>query len=180
MQVSVKNVSKILQILEKTPTKTNNKMVRVCEIVAKKGYEEATKHFSTAKYDGINDVVVNAPYWKSTNRLVLEATGKAVTFIEFGTGADSTHHPYDGKYGFIRGGYGKGKGINPPWFYWAKNGNVLGSTGFVAKNKKGEPRMKDGMELVGTYGNPPARAMYYALESMIKEISIAIREVIND
>lgn len=119
------------------------------------GYQVASVLFTDALYAGTNDVVVDAPVWED-DRLVLRANGNAVAFIEFGTGKFYEDYPNQDAYSKLglsqRGEYGKGKGAHPPWRYIGDAGNL----GVVLKHKS------DGTDVIQTYGNPPARAMYQA------------------
>lgn len=139
-------------------------MKEVVERLMQEGYNVASVGFSEALYAGTNDVTVDAPVWEDDS-LVLRANGKAVAFIEFGTGLIYPSYPPlptgDDAYANLgmsgRGEYGKGHGANPPWYYPIENG--LG--------EMGRPKIeKDGTESTKwayTIGNPPARAMYQAV-----------------
>lgn len=124
--------------------------------LAEIGVSVASAGFATADYDGVNDVVVSME--KTATGYTVVASGKAVGFIEFGTGvrypewdgADVEYTPPP------HGSYGKGQGKNP-YGWWFK-----GSDGAVARH---------------TYGNQPAEAMLTARNQMIERVTTIAREV---
>lgn len=128
---------------------------RVAEKLMEAGYDVASIGFSKALYAGTNDVVVDSPVWKGET-LVLRANGNAVAFIEFGSGKFYEDYPNQEAYSKLgmsqRGEFGKKKGAHPPWRYIGDAGNL----GVVLKHKS------NGTDVVQTYGNRPARAMYDA------------------
>lgn len=120
------------------------------------GLKEASVRFTTAMYDGTNDVDVRLD--TIDNGYAIIAEGQAVAFIEFGAGVyHNTSEPYpnprpSGVVGI--GEYGKGKGKQTAWGY--KNEND---------------------ELVITRGNPAAMPMWYASEEIKSSILKIAREV---
>ena len=139
-------------------------MSRLAEI----GIDVADVKFRTAQYDGDNDVVVNkSPEWDGENKLVITASGKSVTFIEFGAGVHYAEvHPKASDLGMVRGAFGQGKGSHDRWGYYGSpgtNGQVVRET--------------DRGTVVLTQGNPPARAMYDAVKEMRAQILRIAREV---
>ena len=153
----------------------------VVERLTQEGFIIARASFQTAIYAGNNDVEVSEPVWRDDNTLVITAEGKAVAFIEFGSGTFYEDYPTDipgeatdpSALGIVpHGEYGKKKGANPPWIYVGEPGNV----GMVIHEKS------DGKTVVKTLGNPPARAMYQASVHMANKnraIEIA-REVFSN
>ena len=129
---------------------------RLIEGLAEIGLKEASVRFTTAMYDGTNDVSVKLDETK--NGYVIVAEGKAVAFIEFGAGVyHNTAEPYpnprpEGIVGI--GEYGKGKGKQRAWGY--KNEND---------------------EVVITHGNPAAMPMWYASEEIKNSVLKVVREV---
>lgn len=112
-------------------------------------------------YAGTNDVVISVEPTATGYKVV--ATGQAVLFIEFGTGILNPEHPQSSEFGFSHGTYGKGKGANEKgWIYVGEQGNA------------GQP-IREGV--YRTYGNPPAKAMYYAAKDMKAEIYTIAKEV---
>ena len=124
--------------------------------LAEIGLKEASVRFTTAMYDGTNDVSVRLD--GKNNRYVIVAEGKAVAFIEFGAGVyHNTGEPYpnprpNGIVGI--GEYGKGRGKRKAWGYLNENN-----------------------EVVITRGNPAAMPMWYASEEIKNSILKIVREV---
>lgn len=120
--------------------------------LAETGREIASMRFESAEYDGDNDVTVSVSGDGSSLKVV--ANGKAVCFIEFGSGvARGGGYPADRKpEGIVGlGQYGKGHGATgEPWYY--------------AHGKKSD-------------GNPPAMAMLNARDTMVEMVTQIAREV---
>jgi hypothetical protein len=123
--------------------------------LAERGKAVASVKFASAKYDGTNDVSVRVDSTGSV--AVIYAEGEAVAFIEFGSGAKEGYgHPQADEHGFGPGTWstgesGKGHWDNPDGWYYAHG-------------KK-------------SHGNPPAMAMYDAVQTMTAEITTIAREV---
>lgn len=168
MRIKVTGTRRLINKLKAYQKDLDEKQHRLLEELAKIGIDTASVRFETAQYDGENDVVVNRqPEWAGENRLFLTATGKSVTFIEFGTGVHyAEQHPNADALGFARGAYGQGKGSRDAWGYYGTpgtNGKVLRET--------------DKGTLVLTRGNPPARALYDAAKEMRSRAVEIAREV---
>lgn len=120
--------------------------------LASMGATVASIQFARAIYNGTNDVTVRVDDTGSV--AVIYAEGDAVAFIEFGAGAAYGYgHPQAGELGMGPGTYPDGKGHwNDPdgWYY--------------AHGKH-------------SYGNPPAQAMYLAVQRMTEELTNIAREV---
>ena len=120
------------------------------------GVSVATTGFSTADYDGVNDVLI-AETQGGTNAAVI-AYGETVGFIEFGTGV--RYPEYDsGRSDFTppaHGTYGQGKGKDPNGWYF---------------------KQSEGARARHTYGNPPAEAMLTARDAMVESVVRIAREV---
>jgi hypothetical protein len=129
---------------------------KLLEGLAKIGLKDASVRFTTAMYDGTNDVSVRLDETKKG--YVIVADGEAVAFIEFGAGVyHNTSEPYpnprpNGIVGI--GEYGKGKGKRKAWGY-----------------------MNENDELVITRGNPAAMPMWYASEEIKNSVLKVVREV---
>ena len=120
--------------------------------LAELGANVASIQFASATYDGTNDVSVRVDSTGSV--AVIYAEGKAVAFIEFGSGIKYGYgHTYADELGMGPGTYPEGKGHwdNPNGWYYAHG-------------KK-------------SYGNPPAMAMAKAIERMTEELTTIAREV---
>ena len=116
------------------------------------GATVASIQFSRAIYNGTNDVSVRVDDTGSV--AVIYAEGAAVAFIEFGSGAKYGYgHPQAGEFGTGPGTYPEGKGNwDNPKGWWYGNGQH-------------------------SYGNPPAMAMYAAVQRMTEQITTIAREV---
>ena len=123
--------------------------------LAEIGADVARIQFAGATYDGNNDVSVRVDSTGSV--AVIYAEGTAVAFIEFGSGSQMGYgHPTAGEHGFGPGTYsdgpdGKGHWDDPKGWYYAHD-------------KK-------------SHGNPPAMAMYQAVQAMTEQITMIAKEV---
>lgn len=118
------------------------------------GASVASIRFSTAIYTGTNDVTVRVE--DDGSMATIYAEGESVAFIEFGAGAKYGYgHPQADEFGVGPGTYpdGKGNWDNPKGWY------IPG----------GEH----------TYGNPPAQAMYSAVQTMTEQITMIAKEVFS-
>lgn len=135
-----------------------NKEKELLEALAEIGLREASVRFTTAMYDGVNDVSVRLD--PAVNGYAIVAEGKAVAFIEFGAGVyHNTGEPYPNPrpQGIVGiGEYGKGYGKRKAWGYTDENG-----------------------ELVVTRGNPAVMPMWYASEEIKKSVLKVAREVFS-
>ena len=124
--------------------------------LAEIGVNTATGIFSTAAYDGTNDVSVRME--KTANGYAVIADGSTVGFIEFGTGVNNPEWSGNGSDYTPppHGSYGKGHGKQP--YGWWFNPS-------------------DGEKAVHTYGNPPAEAMLSARDIMVQRVIQIAREV---
>lgn len=116
------------------------------------GADVARIEFAGAKYDGNNNVTVRVDNTGSV--AVIYAEGSAVAFIEFGAGAKFGYgHPQAGEFGVGPGTYpdGKGNWDNPKGWYY-----------------------KHGQK---SWGNPPAMAMYHAVQRMTEQFTTIAKEV---
>ena len=125
--------------------------------LAQLGATVASIQFSRAIYNGSNDVTVRVDNTGSV--AVIYAEGESVAFIEFGSGAKYGYgHPQAGEFGVGPGTYsdgpnGKGKWDNPSG-WWYGHGQH-------------------------SYGNPPAMAMYSAVQAMTEQITKIAKEVFS-
>ena len=120
--------------------------------LASLGATVASIQFSRAIYNGTNDVAVRVDDTGSV--AVIYAEGESVAFIEFGAGITyGSGHPQADEFGVGPGTYPEGKGHwDNPGGWWYAHGQH-------------------------TYGNPPAMAMYQAVQAMTAEITTIAREV---
>jgi len=117
------------------------------------GATVASIQFSRAIYNGSNDVSVRVDDTGSV--AVIYAEGESVAFIEFGAGIKYGYgHPQAGEHGMGPGTYpGKGNWDNEKG-WWYGHGQH-------------------------SYGNPPAMAMYEAVQKMTEELTRIAREVFS-
>ena len=116
------------------------------------GVVVASIQFSRAVYSGVKDVSVRVDDTGSV--AVIYAEGESVAFIEFGAGITYGYgHPQAAELGFGPGTYPEGKGNwdNPKGWWFGKSQH--------------------------TYGNPPAMAMYNAVQAMAEDLTRIAREV---
>lgn len=130
------------------------------------GVEIASVKFSTAIYDGTNDVDVQIEE-RGENAIAVVATGNATLFIEFGTGiVYADNHPEAQEHGMTRGGYGAGKGKQNAWGYYGEAGT----------NGK-EVVKSDGTTVVITHGNPANMSMYETAKDLEARFKALAEEV---
>ena len=111
-------INKAMQDLLDYTTVIEQKMKKLLVRLMNEGYDIASAGFTKALYSGHNDVYVLPAFW-SGDKLMLVANGKAVAFIEFGTGTYYPDYPADAKPEGVlnHGEYGKHMGADPPWVY---------------------------------------------------------------
>lgn len=111
--------------IQEYKTTLNKKAQEFAKALAQKGIDVATVRFANAQYAGDNDVTVEHDPVQTPNGFAIVAHGKAVAFIEFGTGAH--HNGYGGELPpgvGAHGSYGKGQGANRRWYYYGESGNA--------------------------------------------------------
>lgn len=164
VELNTKSINNAIKELDRYKKEFLAKEKQLLEKLSMIGVQEASVRFTTAMYDGVNDVQVSLD--KTSNGYAIIASGQAVAFIEFGSGVyHNTSEPYpnprpEGIVGI--GEYGQGKGKRRAWFY------------------KGEPGTNGELQnngVVKTRGNPAAMPMWYASEEMKKSILQIAREV---
>lgn len=154
--LGTQDIERAIKELKQFKQEFLKKEKRLLEGLAEIGLKEASVRFTTAMYDGTNDVSVKLD--ETNNGYVIVADGNAVAFIEFGAGVyHNTSEPYPNPrpQGIVGiGEYGKGKGKNKAWGYKDEND-----------------------ELVITRGNPAAMPMWYASEEIKNSILKIAKEV---
>ena len=119
------------------------------------GATVASIQFSRAIYNGSNDVTVRVDDTGSV--AVIYAEGESVAFIEFGSGAKHGYgHPQAGEFGFGPGTWSDGPDGKGHW-----------------DNEKGW-HFGTGQH---SYGNPPAMAMYSAVQEITEQVTQIAMEV---
>ena len=150
------DIGRAILELKRFELEFRKKEKQLLEGLARIGLKEASVRFTTAMYDGINDVSVHLD--EIDNGYTIVADGKAVAFIEFGAGVyHNTGEPYpnprpQGVVGI--GEYGKGQGKRKAWGYKDEND-----------------------ELVITRGNPATMPMWYASEEIKDSVLRVVKEV---
>lgn len=155
--ISEANIKAAAQELRRYAEWVGRKEAELIAKLAERGRNVASIKFASAQYDGVNDVSVRVDNTGSV--AVIYAEGEAVAFIEFGSGASMGYgHPLAGEHGLGPGTWstneslgGKGHWDDPNGWYY----------------KHGEK----------SHGNPPAMAMYDAVQTMTAEITTIAREV---
>lgn len=148
----------------------NKKAQEFAKALAQKGIDVATVRFANAQYAGDNDVTVEHDPVQTPNGFAIVAHGKAVAFIEFGTGV--MHSTYGGELPDgvgEHGTYGKGNGRHKRWYYYGESGNA----GTPVKQVDGKGQLNY------TSGNDAAMAMWGAVEEMASQVEATWREVWN-
>jgi hypothetical protein len=172
IKCTLSDIDKAIAELEMYEKELKRKTRTLMERLAEIGIKESEVRFKRAIYDGTNDVRVNdSPVWIDDYKLAITATGKSITFIEFGSGVHYTgeDHPKAGEFGYIRGGYGHHLGRMDSWRYEGDpgtNGEVI-----TEGKHKGE---------VKTHGNPANRALYDSVKKMREEIVKIAKEVFGN
>lgn len=146
----------------------NQKAQEFAKALAQKGIDVATVRFANAQYAGDNDVTVERDPVQTPNGFAIVAYGKAVAFIEFGTGV--MHSAYSGELPAgvgEHGTYGKENGKHKRWYYYGESGNA----GTPVKEVDGKGQLNY------TSGNDAAMAMWGAVEEMASQVEATWREV---
>lgn len=156
LNLSATSIDDAMKSLDAFKQDLRRKEEKLLKALGEIGVKEASVRFTTAMYDGTNNVSVKLDTTKNGYAIVAE--GQAVAFIEFGAGVyHNTSEPYPNPRptGIVGiGEYGQGKGKRKAWGY--KNEND---------------------ELVITRGNPAAMPMWYASEEIKNSILKIAKEV---
>lgn len=156
--------------IQEYKTTLNQKAQEFAKALAQKGIDVATVRFANAQYAGDNDVTVERDPVQTPNGFAIVAHGKAVAFIEFGTGV--MHSAYGGELPDgvgEHGTYGKENGKHKRWYYYGDPGNA--GTYVDTVPGKGQLNYTD--------GNDAAMAMWGAVEEMASQVEATWREVWN-
>lgn len=154
--------------IQEYKTTLNKKAQEFAKALAQKGIDVATVRFANAQYAGDNDVTVEHDPVQTPNGFAIVAHGKAVAFIEFGTGV--MHPAYGGELPNgvgEHGTYGKENGKHKRWYYYGDPGNA----GTYVDTVPGKGQLNY------TSGNEPAMAMWGAVEEMASQVEATWREV---
>lgn len=155
VRLDARSINKAVKDLQKYARWVAEKEAELRSRLAMMGATVASIQFARAIYGGSKDVTVRVDDTGSV--AVIYAEGEAVVFIEFGSGYKHGYgHPQAGEFGYGPGTYsdgpeGKGHWDNPKgWWY-------------------GHHRH--------TYGNPPAMAMYTAVQEIAENVTKIATEV---
>ena len=153
VELSVKGVNSAIKEVKAYKAWVLAKEAELRTRLASLGATVASIEFSRAIYNGTNDVSVRVDNTGSV--AVIYAEGEAVAFIEFGSGAKYGYgHPQAGELGMGPGTYdGKGHWDDPKGWYYGHNQH--------------------------SFGNPPAMAMYNAVQRMSEDLTRIAREVFS-
>ena len=151
---SVTGISETISTLRKAVSP--KRATAICKKLADIGADTARTKFSSAKYDGDNDVTVSVESIENGSAII--ASGESALFIEFGSGLIGGGHEQAQALGFGPGTWSEGPQGKGHW-----------------DDPKGWhlPREKGGGR---SYGNPPALAMYEAGVTVKENIARAIKE----
>lgn len=172
IKCTVGTLNKAIAEIEKYQKELDKKNKTFMERLAKIGIDQSEMRFRQAIYDGTNDVVVNkTPVWIDKNKLAISASGKSITFIEFGAGIHYANeaHPKAGEFGFDRGGYGHHLGRLDKWRYEGDPGT--NGKKITKGDHKGE---------IETHGNPANRVLYETAKEMRDKIAKIAEEVFGN
>lgn len=165
--LSPDSIDKAIAELERYKNDLKRKCNTLARRLAEMGALKASMIYSTAVYDGTNDITISVV--RRGKGYVIKANGQSVLFVEFGAGVTYGYgHPMASELGYGAGTYpGKGHWNNPQgWWYPTDN---AGDSVKVSK--------KSGQAYAHTYGNPPNMAMYNTAKDLRDEIERVAREV---
>lgn len=152
-----KSITAAIRELKRYKAWVSQKEAELRQRLAMIGATVASIQFSRAIYNGSDQVTVRVDDTGSV--AVIYAEGKDVAFIEFGSGAKYGYgHPQAAAFGFGPGTYPPTNPEDPKW----DNPNGW----YYAHGKH-------------TYGNPPAMAMYSAVQAITEEVTKIAREVFS-
>ena len=154
--------------IQEYKTTLNKKAQEFAKALADKGLDVAKVRFANAQYAGSNDVSCHVEQNEAACSIIAE--GKAVAFIEFGTGV--MHSAYGGELPNgvgEHGTYGKENGKHKRWYYYGDPGNA----GTYVDTVPGKGQLNY------TSGNDAAMAMWGAVEEMASQVEATWREVWN-
>ena len=163
IDAGLRDAERQIQIYKST---LNQKAQEFAKALADKGLDVAKVRFANAQYAGNNDVSCRVE--QNGNTCAIIADGKAVAFIEFGTGV--MHSAYGGELPDgvgEHGTYGKENGKHKRWYYYGESGNA----GTPVKEVDGKGQLNY------TSGNDAAMAMWGAVEEMASQVEATWREV---
>lgn len=152
-----KSINQAIKDLKRYKSWVHEKETELRIRLATLGATVASIQFSRAIYNGSNDISVRVD--DNGSKAVIYAEGESVAFIEFGSGDKYGHgHPEAGKFGFGPGTWSDGDEGKGHWDnekgWWYGHGQH-------------------------SYGNPPAMAMYKAVQEITENVTRIAREVFS-
>ena len=155
VKLTTNSIGKAVKEVQRYANWVTEKEAELRSRLAMLGATVASIQFARAIYTGSNDVSVRVDDTGSV--AVIYAEGEAVVFIEFGSGLKYGYgHPQAGEFGYGPGTYSDGP--NGKGYWDNEKGWWFGS----------------GQH---TYGNPPAMAMYNAVQEIAENVTKIAREV---
>lgn len=152
VELNTKSINRAVKEVQRYAAWVTKKEAELRSRLAMRGATVASIQFARAIYTGSNDVTVRVDNTGSV--AVIYAEGEAVVFIEFGAGATYGYgHPLAGELGVGPGTFPSEKGNwdNPKGWWFGSSQH--------------------------TYGNPPAMAMYSAVQEIAQSVTEIAREV---
>lgn len=152
IELSPESIKAAVKELKKYKAWVEAKEAELRMRLAQRGATVASIQFARAIYNGTKDVSVRVD--DNGSVAVIYAEGESVAFIEFGAGAKYGYgHPLADEFGTGPGTYPDGKGHwDDPNGWWYASGKH-------------------------SHGNPPAMAMYNAVQVMVEELTAIAKEV---
>ena len=161
--LSYSSIQKAIKDLEEYKKWVVRKATERTERLAMLGATVASLNFSRAIYNGINDVQLSVEQIENGYKIV--ASGQAVAFIEFGSGAR-----YGGSYPAEETEVDPAITVPGSWSDDVGKGHWNSPNGWYLPKDKGGGH---------SYGNPPAMAMYYASKEIEDKIKNIAQEVFS-
>ena len=151
IKLTDRSIGNAIKAVEKYQAWVSEKEKELRSRLAMLGATVASIKFARAIYTGTNDITVRVD--DTGSKAVIYAEGEALLFIEFGAGITYGYgHPQAGEFGYGPGTYpGKGNWDNPKGWWFGSSQH--------------------------TFGNPPAMAMYDAVQEIAKSVTEIAREV---
>lgn len=164
----IKDLKKHLKKVEKNLGE--DKLKRIVQALGSEGLAVAQAGFSKAKYSGTNDVQMSLRW--DGNTLLLEASGSAVLFIEFGSGVKwPADNPKAAENGFT------------PRSWSLAHANMLAKKDFwYYKGDRGNsdsvaPTGRNTTDVWRTYGNPSANVMYNTGKELREKTETIVKQI---
>ena len=157
IELNNKSINSAIKELKRYKAWVEKKEAELRIRLATLGATVASIQFARATYNGVNDVSVRVDDTGSV--AVIYAEGEKLAFIEFGSGAKYGYgHPMAGEFGMGPGTWSEGEEGKGHWQdekgWWYGSGQH-------------------------SYGNPPAMAMYEAVQKITEEITQIAKEVFS-